>query len=217
MDAKKDVKQPGGRRPREEQGKIRSAVHALLREGLSPEEICSRLAISQNTFYYHVRRLRAAGNVYPGLSSRRGRPPKSAGENAVQIAAQWLAVKEQSRDREISRLLMYLLEEAYSRQLIDLQVYRDPLPHQSPVLERHPRINGYDLVTALSTEDLRFLRALVDELMKNGPGKDQKNLSQILSGALGEREKGKLLAIARTLKTFDLTNLRENARRILDN
>jgi transposase len=197
---------------RREQGQVRGQILAFLNEGLSPAEICSRLAVSENTFYYHVRHLRAKGHIFPELAARRGRPAKTE----EQILDQWFSIKEQSRDRKIIKFLRAILEEAHNRRIVEFEVYRNPLPHQSPLLERHPGLSGYDSVTAISAGEMRLLRALANEIEKQNAGKGLENFRETMTASPGEKESETLLAIVWALKTFDLTNLRENARRILE-
>lgn len=206
-----DRKEPDGRsernRHRRAQGEVRGQVLNLLIEGFSPQEICSQLGISQNTFYYHVRGLRAQGHIFPGLAARRGRPLKT--EN--QFLDQWLAIKEQARDARMIRFLKLILEEARHQQVAEFEVRCNPLPHQSAYLEQHPKLSSYDWVTAVGFEDLRLLQGLLNEM--GGNLDKNENFRELLLKILGSQDSKAFLEILNALKVFDLTNLRENIRR----
>lgn len=183
------------KRSRGKQGEIRNQVAELLRSGLSPPEVCSHLNIHEQTFWYHVRQLRNQGHIFPSLSARQVRQKRKMEEN---ILADWLAVKEQARGKEIIKLLRAILMTAHERGMINFETYRNLAPHQ------YFEIKKYDWVTALAPDALNLIRGLLRELERN---KDWD------AGALvNKMQEKEFSTIVEALKVFDMVNLEENAR-----
>lgn len=182
------------KRSRGKQGEVRNQIAELLQSGLSPPEICSHLNIHEQTFWYHVRQLRAKGHIFPSLAARQSQQRKM-GEK---ILADWLAVKEQARKKEIIKLLRAILMTAHERGMINFETYRNLAPHQ------YFEIKKYDWVTALAPDALNLIRGLLRELERN---KDWD------AGALvNKMQEKEFSTIVEALKVFDMVNLEENAR-----
>lgn len=185
------------KKSRGKQGEIRNKVAELLRSGLSPQEICSHLNIHEQTFWYHVRQLRAQGHIFPSLAARQARQRRKTGEN---ILADWLAVKEQAGKKEIIKLLRAILMTAHRRGMINFETYRNLAPHQ------YFEIKKYDWVTALAPDALNLIRGLLRELERN------KNKDWDAGALVNKMQEKEFSTIVEALKTFDMVNLYENAR-----
>jgi len=182
------------KRSRGKQGEVRNQIAELLQSGLSPPEICSHLDIHERTFWYHVRQLRSRGRIFPYLAAR----PSQRRKTEENILADWLAVKEQARGKEIIKLLRAILLEAHERGMTDFETYRNLTPHQ------YQEIKKYDWVTALAPDAMDLIRGLLREMERN---KDWD--ARTLVNKISEKE---FSTIVEALKTFDMVNLEENAR-----
>jgi transposase-like protein len=179
---------------RRKQGEVRAQVAELLRAGLAGQEICARLDIHEQTFWYHVRQLRSKGHIFPSLAAGQGGQQKT-GEK---ILADWLAVKEQARRVEIIKLLRAVLSLAHARGMINFEKYRHLTPHQ------HREIKEYDWVTALTPDALSLLKGLLREWERS---KDED--VRTLVSKLTDQE---FSTIVEALTVFDMANLTENTR-----
>lgn len=192
------------KRDRGKQAETRNQVAELLNLGLTTKEICQRLDINETTFFYHVKELRKRGHIFPGLAARRGPQTQPLETPTEEMAYGWRSIRIQKRNLKLMKFVKDILEAANERGMIDINDFRDPFPSWSPFIVRNPEMGAYEWVTALGTKEMRLIRGLAKELERR-----RELCSDPEFKTYSDEE---IKTVVDTIKTFDLVNLRENAR-----